>query len=157
MNELRDVAKIQVGSDIIPNVMSNQVVPVIDVNPKHARIINYLKAKPMVSNFTSSTIDTTPSGNIDIYLVSATLSAKFHTGGTATYVSLRIFVDTLSIDILSCCNFAGDGTTGSQTITFPIPIKIDRNSTIRIISDVAELSTCASATIQGFIVSNPNA
>ena len=154
-NELRDVAKIQVGADIIPNILSNQVVPVIDVNPKHARNTN-LVVSYKGDTFTVVTIATS-NPNKDTYITALLLNTKFHTGGTATQTRITLVINGAEMTCINNVNFAGDGTTETAQITLRDPIKIDRNSLIRLRCDVAEAATACACIVMGYEVDNSNA
>ena len=155
MYELRDVAKIQAGADIIPSIMSNQVVPVVDVNPKHSRICNFMKSAAL-SNALAANLGTADNGK-QTFLTGATVTAKFHTGGAATLVSLRLTSGGAARNIMNLVNFAGDGTTHGLSINFSCPIPVDAGTTISVTCDVAELATVAGASVYGFTVDNPSA
>ena len=156
-NELRDVAKIQAGADIIPNILSNQVVPVIDVNPKHSRIANFIRHANTTATGVN-TIYTTPA-NIDTYITSVYLSiskdAANDSGTGSINVSIVLNGATVRIAALSIINLTAQDK--SIVIPFPIPIKVDNSSTILLSGAFTAGTLTRECGITGYQVSNPNA
>lgn len=156
IQELRQAAAIQAGKDAIPTNLSNQVVPVIEVNPKLLRICTLARRGSTLSNATSATVYTTPADK-DFYLVGATLSMIKDVTSQSTLVTLTATVDGTSAALLVIKGLSL--TIGAQTISnnWNFPIKIDRNTNITITSDSGVANIGASGIVQGYIVDNVGA
>ena len=157
-NELRDVAKIQVGADIIPNILSNQVVPVIDVNPKHAREVDKANFAQLTGAATSAIVLTVPL-NRKTYISSYNISCKFSNLCTATYFRLRITTAKLGVTstLSQIINIAAQGTTGVICHDLFRPIELKEGSTITLETDVAEAAAVGCSSVLTYSVDNPNA
>ena len=156
MNELRDVAKIQAGSDIIPNVMSNQVVPVIDVNPKHSRIDTILVSSGRTTTSTAATIlAAKPNQDVFITGYNVSVSQDAVCDCTATLVTGQFDGATLPIFRLNRQTLTAQSQL--QTYTFKNPLKIDRNSSLLVTGTFAAGTYIHQIIIYGYIVDNPNA
>jgi len=157
MNELRDVAKIQVGSDMIPNVMSNQVVPVIDVNPKHARIINLVES---VSKSTTgaANVYTTPTSN-DFFLCG--VNSSFDKNVTCDLadgrLALVVTINGAEKVIIGHSVITLTAERGEIAVDFNRPIKLDRNTTIYMAGTFTAGKLLRQISIYGYIVDNSNA
>jgi hypothetical protein len=151
--ELIEAGKLQVSRDKIPSEIAEKVVPVIDVNPKHNRIINVGR----MNNGTGTiTVYTTPTDQ-DFYICSCSLSCIKAAADTGTYQ----FLSTTEPggQTVYLCSLSGVTLTAEQkhiTVSFPFPIKVKRGETI-LAQNAAGTIAHISATVQGFLVENINA
>ncbi len=125
--ELRDVCKIQGGSDKLTNQIGNIIQPVIDINPKHARIIN----KVLRSN-AAGTLYTTPQDK-DFYLIGYAISANSIAAGSNN-VTISVTPKGLGVTIIAGLylynTVAIDAAYDNIICMFPSPILLERNSAI---------------------------
>ena len=149
MTELRDVAKIQVASDIIPNVLSNQVVPVIDVNPKHARKIN------VVRYVTSASAAYTTPTDKDFFLMGFNMSFSKTVANDGANLTLTGYVDGVVQNIGTLAGITLTAERAEMSQSFPIPIKIDRGTALTFA--VGATMATVRGTIFGYLVENINA
>jgi len=127
MNELRDVAKIQVGSDMIPNVMGNQVIPVVDVNPKHARRITDIKSTSAAGGTT--TIFTTHATK-DTLLWGFTLSRIKIATDTGTLSKLVCYINGGAKNLIIMEGVTLTAQENHVSLFFECPILLDRGSNV---------------------------
>ena len=158
MNELRDVAKIQVGSDMIPNVMSNQVVPVIDVNPKHARLGEVLTFKNHAvsgssSFYTTNTLKDTRVTGVMFHLIKD-VACDVATGAA----NITCVINGASQALASISLLTATAQSDVVFLSFPQPLKVDRGSIIGIGSNTYAAGLMSrSVVIYGYVIDNSNA
>jgi hypothetical protein len=153
--ELTDVAKIQVSRDSVPNQLAEKVVPVIDVNPKHARILNIVRATTM-TNGTTTTMFTTDASR-ETYISSCSLAFIKDATSTATNIALTCIIDGVTQTLIRLPGITLTASSDSLAMSFPFPIKVDKGSAITITSDTNVANIIVKATLQGFNIDNPNA
>lgn len=156
--ELVDVAKIQTATDPIPSEIASKVVPVIDVNPKHARVTKFSSFVDRVVS--GADVVYTSASNVDTYITNATISySKDATCDVANGVVIITFYvggkkyywGGLAISSLQAQN-------DSISIHFTNPILIDRGSVIDLNSNTYTVGTMSrAACVQGYTVENINA
>jgi hypothetical protein len=123
MEEIRNVAKIQQGTDIVPNILSNQIVPVIEVNPKITK--NLIVANATCTNSTSADIIAAVGSVQDIYIVGVQLSFIKDVTSTSTYSRVRCTINGLDTIIVSIPHITLTAQTGSIFVYFSHPLKIE--------------------------------
>jgi len=130
VRELIKAAGLTAG-DGIPTRLAESVVPVIDINPSHARVCDIvILTAPSSSG--NATIYTTPSDK-DFYLVSASLGViKDATCNDATgnASSIVITVNSVQQSLLQIAGITATAQMENFSSFFPVPIKIDRNTAI---------------------------
>lgn len=156
LEELNEVAKIQTSRDKTPNQIADKVVPVIDVNPKHARIINRV-AVGTCTNATSATAFTTDA-NRDTYLQGVTLAYIKDATSTALSVSIAVFTEeqgSVTIAQIPCLSLTA--ASGSLSVMLPVPMKLQRNTacSVRASTNVANVTVTGCFYLS--MVDNPNA
>ena len=155
-NELRDVAKIQVGADIIPNILSNQVVPVIDVNPKHSRIDTILVASTRTTTATAASIFAArPNQDVFITGCDVSITQDVVCDGISTFVTGQF--DGLTVPIFRINRQPTTAQSINKSYSFKNPLKIDRNSALLVTGAFAAGTYTHTIIIYGYIVDNPNA
>jgi hypothetical protein len=153
--EITDVGKIQVMKDRIPNEFSDKIVLVCDVNPKHARITNYIK-KGLLTNATTATLATTA---LDRETYITNLQFAYIRDATATSVEFyfTMIIDGLTTTIFSIPGITLNAGNDTGTISFVNPIKIDKGSNILLRSTTNVGNFLFSGTVYGYTVENINA
>ncbi len=157
INEVREVAKIQQLTDTIPKILGQTIVPVIDVNPKHARIINIVQ-KQAIINSTSGTIYYTPLDK-DFYLCGAQLSMIKDSTATSLYSIIQAtpFGKTSSVEILMIAGLSLTAQNDSISISFEKPIRLARGTNINLAKSTNVGNVTASGIIYGYLIDNISA
>lgn len=154
MQEIRNRAKLQGAVSAIPAQLGKEVIPTIEVNPqmvKNAQIVRSGRAL----NSTAVTIYTTPTDQ-DFYLTSAAISFIKDVTSTSTVTDLRVFINGSAQTLLRFDGITLTVQTGSVSMTFPHPIKIDRGSIITINNGTNTATIAGSGMIVGFIDESSN-
>lgn len=150
--EYRDVTAAQIGNENVPNQVVGQILPVIDINPKHARIIN-----KVIRGTAAGTTYTTPADK-DFYLVATHLNVVSTAAGTNT-ITLQVVpkggAAVIINDIYQLATAAVDAVSSVSNIPLPIPILLERNSAIT--TAVTGTTASRSVIIYGYEVENINA
>ena len=155
IQELREAAALQVGKDAIPTTLATQIVPVMEVNPKLLRHCDVVKRNQAV-NATSATIYTTPATQ-DFYLVSACVTLIKDATATSTFSRINAVVLGATASFCEIASLTLTAQSETVSMTFPRPIKIDRNTAITVTNTTNVGNVTAAACIVGFIVDNSNA
>jgi hypothetical protein len=143
-----DATKTQVSEQ--PNDISNRtVIPVIDITPRHHKIINIAKSAS-ITNATSATVYTTPTDQ-DFYLTSATLSYIKDATSTSTAIALEVIPkDVANAAVLRFAALTLTAANGNLSQSFVPPILLKRGSNINVTSDTNIANIKAMATVQGY-------
>jgi hypothetical protein len=126
--ELVDGAKIATSRDNVPNQIADKVVPVMEVNPKMLRTIN----KVVYNGNTATagvTVYTTPATQ-DFYLVGFVLTLDKDAACDNTSCFGRLRAGGATINFAYMGNLTSTAEHKEIALTFPQPIKCDRNSAI---------------------------
>lgn len=152
--EIKDGARIQQMVDSVPSQLQNTVIPVMEVNPKLLRRCNFSN-RINLSNATSATI--TSATDKDTYIVAATIAFIKDATSTSANINLNVRIDGVAHYIFQIPCITLTAQNGSNSVTFPFPLKIDRGSVITVASSTNVANILVSATITGYTVDNPNA
>lgn len=150
--ELTDGAKIQVSRDSVPNQLAEKVVPVMEVNPKMFRRINFIK------NATSGgTVYTTPTDK-DFYYVGSNISGANSTASQNSTLNLTVVPEgqaAVSVNALyGRTTVILDVVSVVSNVILPFPIKLAKGSAI---TANASNWNGLNLSIFGYFVDNPNA
>lgn len=129
--ELQDGAKIQINRDVIPNQLAEKVVPVMEVNPKLLRRVDYVLTGSRATTG-GVTLDTTKT-NADTYIVGGTLSFSKNAACDGASGEIVFISAVINGQTIKFANMAGTVTTeenGSVAFSMPFPMKVDRGSQI---------------------------
>lgn len=155
---LRDTFKSQQNIDGTISQVSNQVVPVAEVNPTLVKPCNVVLGGTK-SNSGASTVYTTPTSR-DFYLNSLVFSitkdaaCDMATGGAAATVVIEGV--TQSIVLVPVITLTASDK--QVNISFPKPIKLDRGSIIGIGGQTFAAGVCVrTLSFTGFTLDNPRA
>jgi len=155
IKELRIATQLQQGREATPNNLSSQIVPVIEVNPKLLRTCNLVKTN--AASGTSALFYTTPT-NQDFYIVA--LEASFIKDAACDLatgvISVNCTIDgAASQSLLKFSVLTLTAQNQTATISFPTPIKVDRNTTISMSRAATTAGLCyMSGTVIGYLVDN---
>lgn len=156
--ELIDAGKLQVVQGV-PQTIANYIQPVMEVNPKLLRRITITRDNTKTTTG-SAIIYTTPATQ-DFYLVGYTISVikdvacDAATGGVA-FISVVIDGATRTFGNIVGITLTAQNEAFSHS--FPIPMKIDRSTTILITGPAHAAGVLVkSGSIFGYVVDNSNA
>lgn len=152
--ELRDVLKLQQNVDGIISKVNPIIQPVINVNPKHARKLNFFK-RVILSNSTSAT--TSCANDRDTFITGVTMSMIKDATSTSTSMNMTVVQDGASINLASMVGITLTPDSKDLAIYFSEPIKIDRGSTLTINSDTNVANFKIMGNFIGFTLENNNA
>ena len=137
------------SSDSIPNQISNQIVPVIEVNPKILK--NDLILCASVKSTTGAQTALTTSATKDTYMTGFTWSiVKDATCDVATGSLSFTVIDENNVTItparIACLTL----TAQNQTITYQFknPVKLARSSIISIVNDAFTVTITSFSTVE---------
>jgi len=150
INNIIDTLKLNPVTDLIPRRVVPSIQPVFEVYAPVA----FVKSAT-ATNSTVATIYTTPS-NKDFYLCSAQCSVQKDVLSTSDLTHITVIIDGTSV---STANIVGLGLTiesGTASMTFPVPVKVDRNTIIAIKNSVGDGSVRATGSISGFLKETGN-
>lgn len=142
------------GSQIVEGVsqaIKGDVQPVLLCNP--FPVCNIVRSQTATGG--NATIYTTPTDE-DFYLTSCSVAIDA-SAGTGSSVLIRATIGGAVQNIIYAASDFGAGlnevspATGSNNMTFPFPIKIDRNTAIEIVEASGDVGF---ATIAGYTVSD---
>lgn len=150
LNEIRDVYKLQLSTAPVPNA-----IPVCDVNPKHAREIDFSTYNAL-TNGTSATIFTALNDR-DTYITGACLSLIKDATATSTNFAIKVYIKGVLSPIVVISGITSTAQNQTVSLSFPIPIRIDKGSTVTITSGTANANIKVDGCVQGFYVFNDRA
>lgn len=157
LKELKDGAKLQQLKDIIPSQLAEKVVPVMEVNPKLFRNIDIVRQVPGTT--TGSIIAYTTLTDRDFYL--NFIVASYIKDVVCDAATGRIIVEATiggaSREIIGFPIINLTAQTAIIGISFPIPIKIDRGTSISMSGTYTAGVMSRTLSVGGFEVLNPKA
>ena len=148
--ELVQGAKIAQSYEQVPTQLAEKVVPFMEVNPKLLSIINIVKNNAAV-NATTSTIYTTPPDR-DFYLCTVSMSTIKDATSTSVVSQVLAFVDGVNTVLLNIASITLTAQENCSSITFPLPIKIDKGTNITVTNSTNVANIRTNAVISGYTV-----
>lgn len=156
MEQINNDATVQASSRTLgypvqtkPMLDTSKVILVSDVNPAHNRFCEIVRRQSAI-NSTGGTIYTTPSDR-DFYLNSCFLSYIKDATSTSTTSALSVVIGGATVNLIRFAQLTLTAATGSQGLSFPAPIKLDRNSAITISNSTSTANISCEGTISGFL------
>jgi len=143
-------AKINIVTEAVPSELGKTVVPVMETNPKLLRICDIIKYG-VCSDSTVSAIYTTPADR-DFYLTACSLSLIKDATAVSNISNLQVYIGGIAINVLAIAGITLTAQNGSMSLSFPTPIKIDRDTAIAIRNSNATSTVNSVGTIIGYIV-----
>lgn len=138
------------GPDILPSTINATIQPVFEV---YEKVVDVAKNVVTTAPTTSSTIYTTPADK-DFYLTSVQLSFIKDASATSTASFVQTTIGGVSATILSLRQLATTAQSGSESITYNPPLKIDRNVAITCQNSTNVAAITSQACITGYIKNN---
>lgn len=130
--EVRDVARLSI-SEGFPNKLGDVIMPVVDVNPKHARVCDIVRGNSN-TGATAISVYTTPASTEkrDFYLTgfSASLSKDATCDVPSGTVNITVVTNGLTsvLGTISYTTLKAENSNISHALS--TPIKLDRNTAI---------------------------
>lgn len=145
LNSLKlDVA----GGDKAPNETSDKIVLTYDyTNTKYANIVKFDSS----TTTADLTLYTTPTDR-DFYLTFAQISIVKNATDDGTNTNLNVTIGGASVTLMSIRGLTTTAQDQSLVSNFTVPIKLDRNSAIRVAHATTAGSIAKYGSIAGFIV-----
>jgi hypothetical protein len=144
---MQDLLGFQAGANQVPVDTPNSIQPVIEVGPRFCQLIRASSR----GTTGSSTIYTTPADK-DFYITHAVLTLTKDATNDGTSLTLSASQGGLFSNILNIRTQTTTAGSFSQVISFPYPIKVDRNSAISYGMTFTAGSATFAANIGGFII-----
>ena len=149
IKEIRDTARLSI-SEGFPTALNDKVIPVIDVNPKHARVCDIVKTA-VAQNATSATVYTTPTDQ-DFYLVGWNLNLIKDATSTSTASGIKFTVNGAQAAHSRIASLSLTAQTANIVVVLDKPIKLDRNTTVTIENGTNVANITLYGTIFGYTV-----
>lgn len=123
-----EVLGIQAAKEGVPNVTADKIQPVVEVTP----ITNAVYHREWTTTLDSSAILTTPSTDTNFYITYAQLAITKDVACDNVLASIYATINGVIVNIL--CIPTQTLTAGSHSVqlSFPKPIKLDKNTLVRI-------------------------
>lgn len=121
------------------------IVPIVIVEPK----MDFLITGTSTVSASTASIITTPADK-DLFIVSATLTMEKDAANDNTNCSLDVVIDNVVKPLINFRNLTLTASHKELCVTLPKPLKIDRNSTVRLNAAFAAGNLTRSGTIIGF-------
>jgi hypothetical protein len=153
--ELRDVLKSQQNVDGVIRTVNPIIQPVIDVNPKHARLTNIVRNGIRTTTGAGSPF-TTPADR-DFYLTGINYSYVGNATSDGTVGRVIVFVEGVARDIINLGHLTLTAFSQNGYLSFNNPIKLDKNSNISITLSFTVGAESMNINLFGFTVDNPKA
>ena len=132
-------------------VDNSRVIPIIDVTPKNYKSCDIVRFKQASNTAAAQTIYTVPS-NKDFYLTSCSLSVTKDATSTSIRTYIQVTIDGANQQLLSIAGITLTAQSQGLTMSFPVPIKIDRGTSIQFFNNTAVANIETNASIVGYTV-----
>lgn len=144
----RDTLGLQ-NKEVLPNSVSNIVVPTFELNKQNANIVRGL----VKTNTGATAIYATPV-NQDFYITHASLDWQTDAAndGTSAYIQVTINGVSSGMYVLSLGKLTLTAISKSLSIAFANPIKIDRNTNVQVVTAFTVGTSVCAATLSGYLV-----
>lgn len=151
INEMVKAAGIQTANELPTRTLSNQIVPVMEVNPKLTRITDFARTATL-TNGTSTTLITAPAlaTKQKLFITGANLSYIKDATATSTGMVVQSTVDSQTINLVQCVGLTLTAANGAMSQTFNPPLQIDPGATITIASSTGTANVSVRGSIFGF-------
>lgn len=160
IKELKDGAKAQQLRDTLPSQLAEKVVPVMEVNPKLLRTINVVNTSTSGTSAATVTVISADPNN-DFYLTSINIGIIKDATCDAASGALTANIQTLNgatVSFASIPLLTLTAQSENLVLSLPIPLKIDKNSTIKCTVPTFTVGNCRVVMgATGYKVYNSNA
>lgn len=145
--ELDEAIRGNAQTNLSPSNVAGQVIPVININPKHSRRCNITRATSATGS--SGTIYTAPTDK-DFFIVACSLSVCKDVTATSTNSDINVTIDGATNPILSIAGLTLTAQSESVSLCFNSPIKIDRGTSVTISNTTNVANIRTRGTITGY-------
>lgn len=145
---MQDLLGLQSGAQGIPTELNNNVQPVVEIGP---RVSNIIKNFVQTASTSGSTIYTTPADK-DFFVTFSELGLTKDAASDNVQSYIDVMVGGARIVLSPLYTQTTTAGTFHCSTSYPYPLKIDRNSTIRLVTTHAAGTKSAQAIIGGFIL-----
>jgi hypothetical protein len=142
---VQDALGIQNGADSVPQYLTNQVVPVFDIQPK---ITNFVTQTTSTATG-DTTIFTTPTDK-DFFITFATIANTANAASDSVVCSIGVTIGGATRRIMYLVKETTTAGSQNAEMCFTYPIKVDRGSIIRLTKAFTAGATTVNATIGGY-------
>lgn len=146
--ELITAGRLQTAAQAVPMKIADTIVPVIECNPKMLRRLNIVKSNT-ASDATGAAIMTT-SASMDFYISAIELSYTKDANATSILSTISAYINGASSTIAVLRYEPLTAGNASIALSFPFPIKIDRNTAINVTNSTNVASIDTTAIIYGY-------
>jgi hypothetical protein len=147
--EIREGVRLQTSSDATPSEISDKVMLTCETNPKLLRNLNYIQ-NTIITDTTAGTIATFPTDR-DVYLHSAWLNYQKDVLATAANVSISVVLNGVETNLIKIAVIGTTVGQGTQSLNFPLPVKPDRGSLLRLRMNAAGSTCTVAGGVLGYI------
>jgi len=152
IKEIRTAAGLSI-SEGFPQQLGNQIVPVININPKDYRTSQFIRFNQSGSSGALSIATTSEKKDTFITACSMGIIKDAVADMTTGYVSIIVIIDGLERHIVSMPTLTLTAQNSFISVSFPSPIKVDRNSAITLHTQTHSVGVASkSASIVGYEV-----
>jgi len=130
--------------------VADMIVPVVIVEP----VINIIKQNT-VTNATTATVYTTPADK-DFYLVAIQMTTIKDVTSTNTYTYVAGVISGVGMTFFQLPCFTLTVQTLQAQLSLPLPIKLDRNTTVTVNQETNVANSKTNAVIYGYTVETIN-
>lgn len=149
--ELIEGGRLQ-GIQGVPKEIIDKIQPVMEVNPKLLRVCNFVRHVSSSATGTSTVISATSS--FDVYITSINLNVAYDSAADSTTTYLIATVDGVSRTLIEIMKVTLTAQDRGVSLTFPIPLKIDRNTAVSLTKTFTVGTGKVACCIVGFTVDN---
>jgi len=149
IRELRTAAGLSI-SEGFPQGLANQIVPVIELNPKLFRLTNVLRDAASVS--TGSTTIFTTSSDKDFFLTNVSLTTEANATADSVFTKMEVIQDGVTRVIALIRKLSLTAHSSSLVLQFNNPLKVDRGTAITITQSFTVGASTTGGLIAGFEV-----
>lgn len=144
-----DDARLQ-SSQGVPTNLNNSVQPVFEINPRLTRYADIVKYA-LLSNATAANMYANTPTDKDFLITGAQLTWIRDATATTTQISINIPIGGAAVNLLTVPGITLTAGQGSISLSFPTPIKVDRNGLIRVVSGTNVGNFVAHAVVYGYL------
>jgi len=156
--EIRDVLKLQQNVDGIISNVAGQIIPVVDVNPKHSRLTTFCIVSQKTTSGTSEIMTTDPKKQFYLTGITYSITKNAACDLASGYTLILAYIMNQQVAIASLSTLTLTAQDKNMSISFNNPIPIDKNTAISFNTNTfAAGDLIRVANLYGFYVENAGA
>lgn len=149
IKNVRDSARLSI-SEGFPDKLDEGVKAIIDVTPRNNRIATLVRHATATGS-TNALIYTTPTTK-DTYITACSVSYSKDATATGAEFWIQTTIDGRTAFICRVAGLTTTAGTQSMSMSFPVPIKVDRGVSISIFADAFNANQRIVGTVVGYEV-----